>query len=202
MSEMDFGMAAVPLQFGEDNKIIFGQGKAISLEEITPPIDIARLKAELAQAQSYEATLDVLMANGVDTKAFIEQSSPLMIMTSPEGTQITLNTTPDQKLTLNLQLDPDLALELQDAAARDFGISMKEIEEILIARGLMEEKQQDVVHTDEEIGFVHEDAQMAPDSVFGVADKSMTETQRDATQEEMYRRRQQERLAGMEHEGR
>lgn len=202
MSEMGFGMAAVPLQFGEDNKIIFGQGKAMSLEEITPPIDIAKLKAELAQAQSYEATLDILQANGVDTKAFIEQSSPLMIMTSPEGTQIVLNTAPDQKLTLNLQLDPDLALELQDAAARDSGISMKEIEEILIARGLMEEKRQDVVHTDEELGFVHEDANMAPDSVFGVADKSMTETQRDATQEEMYRRRQQERLAGMEHEGR
>jgi len=199
MSEMGFGMAAVPLQFGEDNKIIFGQGKAISLEEITPPVDIARLKAELAQAQTYEATMDVLKANGVDTKAFIEQNSPLMILTSPEGTQISLNTAPDQKLTLNLQLDPELALELQDAAARDSGISMKEIEDILIARGLMEEKRQDVVHTDEERGFVHEDANMAPDSVFGVADKSMTETQRDVTQEEMYRRRQREReMEGMD----
>jgi len=169
------------------------------LEGIVPSIDIENLKVELAQAQSYEATMDVLKANGVDTKPFIEQNSPLMILTSPEGTQISLNTAPDQKLTLNLQLDPELALELQDAAARDSGISMKEIEDILIARGLMEEKRQDVVHTDEERGFVHEDANMAPDSVFGVADKSMTETQRDVTQEEMYRRRQREReMEGMD----
>jgi len=199
MSGMDFEMSGVQLQCGKDNKLIFGQGKAITLEEIVPPVDIAMLKAELAQAQSYEAKLDVLKANGVDTKAFIEECSPLMILTSPEGTQITLKTDPDQTLTLNLQLDPDLALELQDMTARDSGVSMKEIEEVLIARGLMEEKRQDVVHTDEERGFVHEDANVAPDSVFGVGDRSMTETQRDATQEEMYRRRQREReMEGMD----
>ncbi|MBP3283894.1 MAG: hypothetical protein J6M02_00130 [Clostridia bacterium] len=198
MSEMEFGLAATSLRFEEGNTIHFGQGKAIQLEGITPPVDIARLKAELAQAQSYEATLNVLKANGVDTKAFIEANTALMILTSPEGTQLMLNTNPDEKLTLNKTLSPEVALELQDAAARNSGISMKEIEEILVARGLMEEKRPDVVHTEEDRGFVHEDANMAPDSVFGVADKSQTEAVRDATQEEMYRRRQHEREHGMD----
>lgn len=193
MSEMEFDMAAVPLQFGDDNKIYFGQGKAIELTDIVPSVDISDLKLKLAQAQTYESTLDVLKANGIDTKNFIEQNSPLMILTSKEGIQITLNVDPDQKLTLDFELDPDVALQLQDMAVRDSGISMKDIEEFLVSHGLLKENRDGVVHTDEEHGFVHEDANMSKNSLFGVGDKSMTEEARDVTQEEMYRRRQRER---------